>query len=366
MDNPRLTFREIKTACALVPLKRPLATKVGNFVQLPLVLIDLLTEEGITGRSYLLAGLKQAAAYIVSIMVDLSEANSGLPLAPVEMHARNSKSMGPMIGYQGLTTMAIAGLDMAAWDAKAKAAGLPLGEYLGGTLAPVEAYNSNGLGLMSPEAAAIEVVELLADGNFQAVKQRVGRDTLKQDLQAVERVRKEVGEEVLFFFDFNQGLSRDEAMKRCLALDDFGGVWIEEPIPYDDFEGCAQLAAACNTSIMLGENFYGPSAMHEALRMKACDLVMPDLMRIGGITGWLRAAAIAQAWGVRMSSHLYPEISSHLMRVTPTAHWLEWVDWAEPILAEPFEVKEGKVHIPNKPGNGLSWEQESVKRYRFQ
>jgi mandelate racemase len=126
----------------------------------------------------------------------------------------------------------------------------------------------------------------------------------------------------------------------------------------------AGLAAGLATPVMLGENFYGPRAMHEAIRSRACDLVMPDLMRIGGVTGWLRAAAIADVTGLPMSSHLYPEVSGHLLRVTPTRQWLEWQDWAHPVLARPFEVRDGLLHPPAVPGNGLAWDEAAVARYQ--
>ena len=101
--------------------------------------------------------------------------------------------------------------------------------------------------------------------------------------------------------------------------------------------------------------------MHKALQMRACDLVMTDFMRIGGVTGWMRAAAIAGAWGVPMSTHLYPEIGAHVMRVTETAHWLEWQSWADPLLQQPYELKDGALVIPNKPGLGLEWDEDVVK-----
>ena len=115
---------------------------------------------------------------------------------------------------------------------------------------------------------------------------------------------------------------------------------------------------------MLGENFYGPRAMHQAIRAQACDLVMPDLMRIGGVTGFLQAAAIADVAGIPMSSHLYPEVSGHLLRVTPTRHWLEWQDWAHPVLARPFEVRSGALHLPDVPGNGLEWDEDAVAHFQ--
>ena len=131
-------------------------------------------------------------------------------------------------------------------------------------------------------------------------------------------------------FDFNQGLTLADALRRCHALDDQGLYWFEEPIAYDNIAGYAQLARELKTPIQLGENFYGPRALYRRCATGAGDYVMPDLMRIGGVTGWLRAAAIAGAAGVQMSTHLYPEIAAHLMRVTETAHWLEWQDWADP------------------------------------
>ena len=161
--------------------------------------------------------------------------------------------------------------------------------------------------------------------------------------------------------DFNQGLNLGEALQRCHAIDDLGLAWIEEPIVYDNFDGYAQLALELKTPIQIGENFYGPRDLHRALQMKACDFVMPDFMRIGGVTGWLRAAAIAGGAGIPMSTHLYPEVAAHVMRVTETAHWLEWQDWADPILQEPFRLDKGMLQIPNAPGVGLEWNEDAVR-----
>jgi mandelate racemase len=125
-------------------------------------------------------------------------------------------------------------------------------------------------------------------------------------------------------------------------------------------EPYAQLTAELKTPIQIGENFYGPRDLHIALQTKACDLVMPDFMRIGGVTGWLRASAIAGAAGIPMSTHLYPEVAAHVMRVTETAHWLEWQDWADPVLQRPYEIRDGLLHIPDVPGVGLEWNEDAV------
>jgi mandelate racemase len=346
----------------VVPLGRPVATKVGEFANWPLILIDLYTDEGVTGHGYLAPYIRQSVAYITPALYDIAKLMRGQEVAPFQTYQKARASLR-LVGYQGVSMMAVAGFDMACWDVLAKAAGVPLVTLLGGTIEPVKAYNSNGLGLMSPDKVAAEALELLAEGDFKALKVRVGRETLAQDIAALRNVRKAVGYDVILVCDFNQGLSLGEAMRRCRALDSEDIYWIEEPIAYDDLDGNAKIARETATPIQIGENFYGPRAMYQAIAAGACDYVMPDLMRIGGVTGWLRAAAIADAAGIEMSTHLYPEISSHLMRVTATAHWLEWQDWAHPILAEPFKVADGHIHIRNVPGNGLDWNEDAVSRY---
>jgi mandelate racemase len=269
----------------------------------------------------------------------------------------------PAVGYQGLSMVAVSGLDMAAWDALAKAAGVPLCVLLGGTVGAVKAYNSNGLWIREPAQLADEAVELREEGGFTGLKLRMGRDKLRDDIATVEAVRKSVGEDMALMVDFNQGLDMSEALIRCHAIDDLGLAWIEEPIVYDNLDGYAQLAAELETPIQIGENFYGPRDMHSAMQKKACDLVMPDFMRIGGVTGWLRAAAIAGAAGIPMSTHLYPEVAAHVMRVTETAHWLEWQDWADPILQEPYAIRNSLLHIPDVPGLGLEWDEAAVAKH---
>jgi mandelate racemase len=249
---------------------------------------------------------------------------------------------------------------MAAWDALAKAAAMPLCVLLGGSVGRVKAYNSNGLWLKEPAAVAAEAIELRDEGGFTGLKLRLGRERLRDDVASVEAVRKSVGDDIELMVDFNQGLHFGEALQRCHVIDDLGLAWIEEPIVYDNFDGFARLAAELNTPIQIGENFYGPRDLHTALQMKACDFVMPDFMRIGGVTGWLRAAGIAGAAGIPMSTHLYPEVAAHVMRVTETAHWLEWQDWADPILAKPYAVKDSLLHIPDVPGTGIEWNEDAV------
>src|SRR5262249_55834914 len=229
----------------------------------------------------------------------------------------------------------------------------------------IRAYNSCGLGLMaSPQAVADEAETLLA-GGFCAIKLRLGYPTLAEDLAALHAVKKRVGPEIAVMVDYNQALSRVDALERGRALDAESVYWLEEPIRHDDYEGNAALARELTTPIQIGENFSLTDAMALALEAGAADYVMPDLERIGGVTGWQRAAALAATHRIAMSSHLYPEISVHLLAATPTRHYLEYVDWADKILEEPLAIADGFARPPQRPGNGLSWDTAAVKKYRI-
>jgi mandelate racemase len=364
MTFERLTLRGVTVRPVLVPMRRPVVSTVGLFEDWPIILIDLETEEGIVGRSYLEPYLKESARSIVPVIHDLVAARAGRPIRPLEDYQNALKSLS-LIGNEGIAMIAVAGLDMAAWDALAKAANMPLAVFLGGSLGGVPAYNSNGLWLNGVASLGNEALELVAEGGFKGLKLRLGREQLADDLAAIDTVRAAVGENIKLMVDFNQGLSLGDALYRCHALDDQGLHWLEEPVAYNNLTGFAQLARELKTPIQLGENFYGPRTLFQAMTMGCGDYVMMDLMRIGGVTGWLRGAAIAGAAGIQVSTHLYPEFAAHLMRVTETAHWLEWQDWANPILAEPYRVTDGYLRIPSRLGAGLEWNEEAVGRYHY-
>lgn len=359
-----LTLRSVETTAVSVPLKRPIISKVGIYENWPLILIDLHTEEGVVGRSYLEPYLESSVKYIMLAIQDLVSRRAGQVLAPMQDWQNDRKALN-LIGYEGMAMIAVSGLDMAAWDALAQSADLPLAALLGGSIGEIPAYNSNGLWLNPVASLADEAKTLVAEGRFTALKLRLGRDKLSDDLDAIDAVREAVGDDVHLMVDFNQGQTFGDALKRCHALDDQSLYWFEEPVLYDNIAGCAELRRQLKTPLQIGENIYGPRELYKAISAGAADYLMPDLMRIGGVSGWLRSAPIAAAAGIQVSTHLYPEVSAHLMRVTETAHWLEWQDWADPILAEPFAVENGAYIIPNRAGSGISWNTENVEKYRI-
>lgn len=364
MKYNTLTLRQVEARPVVLKLNRPVVARIATIEDWPLILIDLHTEEGIIGRSYLEPYIVKAMRYLVSALKDLGEVFHGKQIAPIDFFETARKSLH-FVGYEGLSMIAASGLDMAVWDAHAKAAEMPLCRLLGGSIGPVRAYNSNGLWLSAPKVVAEEAIELKEEGGFIGLKLRLGRENAQEDIETAEAVRKSVGNDMHLMVDFNQGLDMAEAISRCHMIDDLGLDWIEEPIIYDNFDGYAKLTKEIKTPIQIGENFYGPRDLYKALQSNACDLVMPDFMRIGGVSGWLRAASIAGTAGTPVSTHLYPEVAAHMMRVTETAHWLEWQNWADPILQEPFKISNSHLHIPDVPGVGLAWNEDAVAAHQI-
>ncbi|WP_341892762.1 enolase C-terminal domain-like protein [Variovorax sp. YR752] len=360
-DSTRLTISGLRLRGVNVPMRRPLVTRGGTVGIAPLALIDLHTEQDVTGSTYLFCYTPLALQPVLQMLANLEPLLKGQPLAPLDLD-RQLQRQFRLLGAKGVVAMALAGIDMAAWDAQARAHGLPLVRLLGSAPRPVPAYNSNGLGLIGAERAAAQAKELAA--GFTAIKVRLGYDDAATDLAVVRAVRGTIGSGITLMSDYNQGLSVAEAVHRLDVLAGEGLAWIEEPTLADDHAGHAQIRQRTRLRIQMGENWWGPHDMARCLSLGACDLGMPDAMKIGGVTGWQRAAAIADAAGLPISSHLFPEVSAHLLAASPTCHWLEYVDWAEPILREPLKIENGHAVLSEAPGSGVAWDEAAVERYR--
>jgi mandelate racemase len=354
-----LTVSGLRARAVDVPVQPPLETARAEIRSAPLVLVDLLTEEGVTGRSYAFCVTPLALGPMARLVSNLGPLIEGDAVAPLEIEAK-LQGRFRLLGQQGLTGMAMAAVDVAAWDALAKAHELPLVEFLGGEAQPIPAYAS--LRAMGLESVAEEAREAVGSG-FGAVKVRIGHPDAGRDVEVVRAVRSAIGEGVDLMVDYNQVLSIPEAISRARALDEEGLYWIEEPTRADDFAGHARIAREARTHVQIGENWWGPHDMAKSLAAGASDLAMPDVVKIGGVSGWLRAVALAEAAGMPASSHLYPEISAHLLAVTPTRDRLEYIDLAGPILKEPIKIEDGNAVIPASSGTGVEWDEESIRRY---
>jgi len=295
---------------------------------------------------------------VADLINHFAELVKGDDLAPTIVEEKLSRKFR-LLGTQGLVGMAIAGIDMALWDAQARTRNLSLARLLGAAPRPIPAYGAIGYDGVS---AAAQVAGDWAKRGFKGVKAKIGYPTIKEDLETIRAIRSAVGPEVAIMVDYNQSLTPAEAIARLRHLDDEGLTWIEEPALAHDFTGHAHIAREIRTPIQAGENWWGILDMRHAIDAHATDYMMPDVMKIGGVTGWMRAAALAEAHGIKLSNHLWPEISAQLMCATPTAHWLEYADWWNPVLKNPLRIENGMALIDDSPGNGIEWNEAAVAR----
>lgn len=358
MTSKPLTIRSIQVRPIDVPLARPIRTAVGTIPSAPLVLIDVLTEEGITGRSYIFGYTPVTLAPLTALLDNLAPMLAGRTVVPADRKA-DFDGIFRLLGRQGLLGMALSGLDMAFWDALGHASGQPVARLLGGDCRLLPAYDSFGIVSPSEDRAALEAS--LQQG-FKAIKIKIGGGDLHRDIETVAGVRDIIGDGIALMLDYNQSLTAVEAVRRIERLAEYDPYWIEEPVPAEDLSGHAAIRAASPVPIQTGENWWFLADMAKSLEAGASDYAMPDLMKIGGITGWLAAMGLAEAAAMPVSSHIFAEASAHVMAVTPTAHWLEFLDKARPILAEPMAVENGMVR-PQGIGLGIAWDEDAVKRF---
>ena len=254
--------------------------------------------------------------------------------------------------------MALAAIDMALWDALARIHQMPLVQLLGGLEKPIRAYGAVGYDGVRGSANG---AESWAKRGFAGVKAKIGYPTVQEDMAVIQAMRKATGDDMAIMVDYNQCLSPVEAVERLRILDEEGLTWVEEPTLAHDYAGNAFVASEARTPIQCGENWWGTLDMLHAIETQASDYVMPDVMKIGGVSGWLRAAVLANSKGMRMSNHLWPEISTQLLCCTPTAHWLEYADWWNPILAEPLLIENGMAIISDTLGFGCGMERKGCE-----
>jgi mandelate racemase len=358
MSDPQLTIEDVRARAVVAPMKRPVRTAVGDVPAAPLVLIDVMTAEGVTGRSYIFGYTPLTLSPLVEIIAKLRELVKGKPVVPVARQ-RDFENTFRLLGRQGLLGMAISGLDMAFWDILGRAEDRPVVHLLGGEAVPIPAYDSYGMIDLAKDADAIgESVEQ----GFEAIKIKVGGGELQRDVETVAAVRDLIGPDVRLMVDYNQSLDVPEARRRIAALAKFDLQWVEEPVPAEDLASHAEIRATSPVPIQTGENWWFPEDAARAIAAKASDCAMLDIMKIGGVTGWLRAAAMAEGASLPVSSHLFVEASAHVLPVTATAHWHEWLDIASAVMAEPLGVQGGKV-MARGPGLGMDWDEKAVTKY---
>jgi L-alanine-DL-glutamate epimerase-like enolase superfamily enzyme len=358
-----IKITNVRSRVVNVAVKKKVVSRVGTFGSIWFLLVDVETDAGITGSTYLWAFSSAGAAALQKVLLELADVAVGEnPFFSTRLWRRMWGRITQW-GHKGLTVIGMSGIDTAVWDVVGKALNLPLAYMLGAAADCIPTYASEGLWLTDDMHALAHEAEELVGRGFQAIKMRLGRPRMSDDLEAVRIVRQTVGSDITLMVDANQGWDADYTIRIGRKLEAFELYWIEEPIPHDDLFGHARIVQALDTPIASGENIYSPYGFREMIEHNAADILMPDIERVGGVTGWMRTAALAEAWHRPLCSHLFPEVSIHLLAASPTSCFLEHMPWGSELFQEQLEMVDGTILVPNRPGHGFTWDEAAIRRF---
>lgn len=261
---------------------------------------------------------------------------------------------GASVGRSGLATQAIGAFDVALWDLKARRANLSMARLLGAQRDSVRCYNTSGGFLHTPLEQLLENTNRSREQGIGGIKLKVGQPDWAVDLERVARVRQHLGDSFPLMVDANQQWDRPTAQRMCRRFEEFDLIWIEEPLDCYDAEGHAALTATFDTPIATGEMLTSVAEHQEFIRLRGADFLMPDAPRVGGITPFLKVAALAEQAGLMLAPHFAMELHVHLAATYPTEPWVEHFEWLEPLFNERLETRDGRMLVPTRPGLGLS------------
>lgn len=266
---------------------------------------------------------------------------------------------GASVGRSGVATQAIAAVDIALWDLKAKRAGLPIAKLLGAHRDSVQCYNTSGGFLHTPIEQVLENASQSLASGIGGIKIKVGQPDWKADITRLEKIREYLGDDVPLMVDANQQWDRPTATRMCRILEHFNLAWIEEPLDAYDAEGHAQLARTFDTSIATGEMLSSVSEHLRLIEAGSVDIIQPDAPRIGGYTQFLKLAAFAAQEYLQMAPHYAMELHVHLAATYPHGTWVEHFDWLDPLFNEHLEIREGRMHLSARPGLGFTLSEQA-------
>ncbi|MFE4836211.1 mandelate racemase/muconate lactonizing enzyme family protein [Arthrobacter sp. NPDC056691] len=366
-------IRHVKLSTARLPLAVPISdAKVFTGRQKPMTEVvflfaEITTEQGHTGLGFSYSKRAGGPAQYAHAK-EVAEGIIGEDPNDISKLYTKLLWAGASVGRSGVATQALAAIDIALYDLKAKRAGLPLAKLLGSYRDSVQTYNTSG-GFLN---ATLDEVKARATQSVEegigGIKIKVGLPDTREDLRRVAGIREHIGWDVPLMVDANQQWDRATALRMGRQLEEFNLIWIEEPLDAYDFEGHAHLAQVLDTPIATGEMLASVAEHKGLIAANGCDVIQPDAPRVGGITQFLRLAALADERGLGLAPHFAMEIHLHLAAAYPREPWVEHFDWLDPLFNERLETKDGRMIVPDRPGLGVSlsdqaraWTTETVE-----
>jgi L-alanine-DL-glutamate epimerase-like enolase superfamily enzyme len=347
-----------------LPLAEPLKTSIHDIRTVDTILVEMQGAGGAIGIGYCFAFGPHRARALHALVEDLAPIYTGAEATATRAHFDGAWRSLNFLGHAGAAVMALAALDTACWDLAAQSAGLPLWRFLGAERTRVPTYASSGLWLHRSVDELVAEAERFVAAGHRAMKMRLGKTRAGEDLARARALREALGPDVKLLADVNQGWDEATAIRTGRALEEVGLYWLEEPLPYEDLEGSARVAAALDTPIASGETEYGWVGMKRYLDARAADILMPDLQRMGGVTGYLRAVDVCDAYHTPVSSHLWVEVSAHVVAAAAHGVIVEHMDWWEPLFDDRLAVVDGHVLLADRPGIGVGLDRAALARFR--
>lgn len=352
----------VVTRQVVVPLAKPIGSALGEMRCFGCVLVYVHGEGGLVGEN-LIFTLNDRRTGILRQMVDeLADILVGSDAGHIAgFWSRAWKDIN-FLGHKGVPVVGISALDGALWDLLGKTTGQPLYRLLGGARDRVPAYHSGGLWLSYSLPELVEQAQAFAASGFKAMKMRLGNADPAVDVARVRAVRKAIGPHIRLMADANQGLSESQAIRLGRSLEEFDLTWFEEPLPAWDIDGLARVAAALDTPIASGETEYTRYGFRRMLELRAADVLMPDLQRVGGVSEFMRVGHMAQSHDIPVSSHLFPETSIQVLGALANANYLEYMPWFSDLYHEKLEFDNGDALVPERPGFGFTFNTDYIDR----
>ncbi len=362
--SPVDVIRHVKLSTTRLPLAGPISdAKVFTGRQKPMTEViflfaEITTEQGYSGIGFSYskrAGGPAQYAHAKEVAAGIIGED------PNDIGKLYTKLLwaGASVGRSGVATQALAAIDIALYDLKAKRAGLPLAKFLGSYRDSVRTYNTSG-GFLNASLDEVKArATVLLEEGIGGIKLKVGLPDSAEDLRRVAAIREHIGWDVPLMVDANQQWDRATALRMGRRLEDFNLIWIEEPLDAYDFEGHAHLARILDTPIATGEMLSSVAEHKGLMDANGCDIIQPDAPRVGGITQFLRLAALADERGLDLAPHFAMEIHIHLAAAYPQDTWVEHFDWLYPLFEERIEISGGRMHVPDRPGLGISLSEQA-------
>lgn len=350
-----------------VPIRRPIGDATHNFDFWSISGCWIRTDNGLTGTGY--TGLEGHGESLITDVIKDAYAPVVVGRDPNDVHAIwEELQWGKMhwVGRSGVTQMALSAVDIALWDLRSQAVELPLWKLIGGHKARIPSYNTDGGWLNWSLEELVDDTERLIDDGWQGVKIKFGKPTLQEDLQRLAAVRERIGSGPMLMVDVNMAWTVPQARAAARGLADSDVYWLEEPLYPDDVSGHAELARSINTPIALGESIYHRFQFRDFLVARAVGFLQPDVTRVGGVTEWLRIAALGSSFNIPVVPHAgdMMQVHQHLVGASANAPMIEYIPWLLDAFESPVRVDRGAVELPECSGATTTLRADAIERWR--